>query len=302
MRFINFKNLITLLATSTTLIKVKGVRIESCTEPNTIALTFDDGPYEYTSELMDTLKAAGIRATFFVNGFNYWKDLPENKEKQQIWVRATQEGHQIASHTWNHNIPENQTEFEENMKKLDDLVEANTGYRPTYARAPLGHCDEECTIRFEKLGYKLIQWDDDSFDWDYEKGSDGQIKNLDKVIEQSHEKLQKRWDEKKENYLVLMHDVYEHTVKQIVPWFIENNPYKDYKFVTVAECLGDKEFASLIKTNNNDTSSNLNATTTDANNGTNNDSQKDSTSNGVLTSSISIYIITLLTFAIYLLF
>jgi hypothetical protein len=58
------------------------------------ALTYDDGPYEYTSELVDKLNAAGVKvgrfelcyrqysmkfkrvifnqATFFVNGNNWW--------------------------------------------------------------------------------------------------------------------------------------------------------------------------------------------------------------------------------------
>jgi hypothetical protein len=39
-----------------------------------------------------------------------------------------------------------------------------------------------------------------------------------------------------------MHDVHKHTVKEIVPWLIKNAPSK-YKFVTVAECLGDKDGA-----------------------------------------------------------
>jgi len=36
-----------------------------------------------------------------------------------------------------------------------------------------------------------------------------------------------------------MHDVYEYTVREIVPWIIKHKPL-GYKFVTVAECLGDK--------------------------------------------------------------
>lgn len=38
-----------------------GTVITSCTQANTFALTFDDGPYEYTSEVLDTLEAAGMR-------------------------------------------------------------------------------------------------------------------------------------------------------------------------------------------------------------------------------------------------
>lgn len=45
--------------------------IETCTVPGTIALTFDDGPYEYTWALAETLKKNGVTATFFMNGQNW---------------------------------------------------------------------------------------------------------------------------------------------------------------------------------------------------------------------------------------
>lgn len=45
--------------------------ISTCTVPGTIALTFDDGPYEYTWALAETLKAEGVVATFFMNGNNW---------------------------------------------------------------------------------------------------------------------------------------------------------------------------------------------------------------------------------------
>jgi hypothetical protein len=40
----------------------------ACTTPGVVALTFDDGPYIYTQEIVDQLTAAGQRATFFQNG------------------------------------------------------------------------------------------------------------------------------------------------------------------------------------------------------------------------------------------
>lgn len=43
-----------------------GTVITSCTQANTFALTFDDGPYEYTSEVLDTLEAAGMRVSAHV--------------------------------------------------------------------------------------------------------------------------------------------------------------------------------------------------------------------------------------------
>lgn len=42
-----------------------------CSKPRTYALTFDDGPYEYTWQLADDLKDDGVKATFFINGNNW---------------------------------------------------------------------------------------------------------------------------------------------------------------------------------------------------------------------------------------
>jgi peptidoglycan/xylan/chitin deacetylase (PgdA/CDA1 family) len=72
--------------------------ITSCKVPGTVAMTFDDGPYKFTNQLLDQLKDAGVKATFFVNGHNIGDIY------QYDWVvkRAYNEGHQIASHTWSH--------------------------------------------------------------------------------------------------------------------------------------------------------------------------------------------------------
>ncbi|CEJ00323.1 hypothetical protein G6F57_023500 [Rhizopus arrhizus] len=50
---------------------VKAKVYTTCSVPGTIALTFDDGPYEYTWALADTLKSKGVTATFFMNGNNW---------------------------------------------------------------------------------------------------------------------------------------------------------------------------------------------------------------------------------------
>jgi peptidoglycan/xylan/chitin deacetylase (PgdA/CDA1 family) len=49
-------------------VPVDGSIILSCTTPGTVALTFDDGPYEYTQSIVDALTTAGHKATFFQNG------------------------------------------------------------------------------------------------------------------------------------------------------------------------------------------------------------------------------------------
>ena len=78
-----------------------GVVIRKCTVPGAFALTFDDGPYKYTGQVLDMLKKAGMPATFFVNGKN-WGDI-ESPEGTALIKRTIAEGHQVASHTYVNN-------------------------------------------------------------------------------------------------------------------------------------------------------------------------------------------------------
>lgn len=76
-----------------------GVAIFACTKSNTVAITFDDGPYIFGDTLLNILAAynngAGAKATFFMNG-NNWDTL----ESQAAYVkRAYDEGHHLGSHT-----------------------------------------------------------------------------------------------------------------------------------------------------------------------------------------------------------
>jgi peptidoglycan/xylan/chitin deacetylase (PgdA/CDA1 family) len=72
-----------------------GTILTHCSVPGTIALTFDDGPYIYTAQILDTLAQHGARATFFLNGRNKGRidQFPD------LVRRTHQEGHQLGSHT-----------------------------------------------------------------------------------------------------------------------------------------------------------------------------------------------------------
>ena len=45
--------------------------ITKCSSPGQLALAYDDGPYQYTQKLVDTLTAGGAKGTFFVTGTLY---------------------------------------------------------------------------------------------------------------------------------------------------------------------------------------------------------------------------------------
>src|ERR1700710_2955133 len=69
-----------------------GQLINSCTVPGVVALTFDDGPFDYTLDLLDQLEAAGHKATFFQNGFNYGFIYDYNS----TLLRQIADGHQLC--------------------------------------------------------------------------------------------------------------------------------------------------------------------------------------------------------------
>jgi peptidoglycan/xylan/chitin deacetylase (PgdA/CDA1 family) len=70
--------------------------ITQCSRSGVIALAYDDGPYQYTSELIDILDAAGAKATFFWTGTLYGCIY----NHADAVKKAFASGHQIASHTW----------------------------------------------------------------------------------------------------------------------------------------------------------------------------------------------------------
>ncbi len=73
-----------------------GVVITQCSKPGTLALAYDDGPYIYTSDLVDILDAAGAKATFFWTGVLYGCIYNQAAAVKKAFAS----GHQIASHTW----------------------------------------------------------------------------------------------------------------------------------------------------------------------------------------------------------
>jgi peptidoglycan/xylan/chitin deacetylase (PgdA/CDA1 family) len=72
-----------------------GTVITSCSVPGTFALTFDDGPYIYTDELLNILASNDVKATFFLNGQNFGNIFSFTSTVQ----RMVNDGHQIGSQT-----------------------------------------------------------------------------------------------------------------------------------------------------------------------------------------------------------
>ncbi len=71
--------------------------------PGTVALTFDDGPSEYTATVLSLLDKYDAKGTFFICGANNIKgQIDRVDEWGEVLQRMLDGGHQLASHTWSH--------------------------------------------------------------------------------------------------------------------------------------------------------------------------------------------------------
>jgi peptidoglycan/xylan/chitin deacetylase (PgdA/CDA1 family) len=139
-----------------------GAGIHNCTVPGTVAITFDDGPYKYTSYLLDLLKKRNVTATFFLTNVARGKPEFDNESASYADVvrRMHAEGHQLGSHTWSHEALSNLTQEERGQEIVkNEMAFRNLmGFFPTYMRPPYGDCTSKsnCTKQLSELGYHLV--------------------------------------------------------------------------------------------------------------------------------------------------
>jgi peptidoglycan-N-acetylglucosamine deacetylase len=96
-----------------------------------LALTFDDGPSDWTPAILDLLGAHGARATFFVLGAAV-------AGREEILRRAVAEGHELGNHTFDHPDPTSLTESElrAELARTAGAVEEAAGVAVSLVRPP----------------------------------------------------------------------------------------------------------------------------------------------------------------------
>ena len=122
-----------------------------------IYLTFDDGPDEYTKEILDLLKKHNIKATFFNLGV-------QDEKYPETVKRLVREGHSLGNHTYFHNpdLYKNLDQFIDEVRKTHELQEKIAGKElPKIFRFPFGSekAPEEFIEAIEEEGYQYYDWD-----------------------------------------------------------------------------------------------------------------------------------------------
>jgi peptidoglycan-N-acetylglucosamine deacetylase len=127
-----------------------------------VRLTFDDGPNRTaTPEILETLSAYGVTATFFVVG-------EMAAANPAIVRREDREGHTIGNHSWDH--PDltqlDRAQVEAELQDTNDVVEQVTGTTPTRWRPPYGATNPAVEAAAEDVGLtSMVLWTVDPRDW-----------------------------------------------------------------------------------------------------------------------------------------
>jgi peptidoglycan-N-acetylglucosamine deacetylase len=125
------------------------------------ALTFDDGPGPSTPLVLDALAAAGVRATFFVLG--------RQVERHAATLRrAVAEGHQLASHGFDHGILvfRGARHLADQLRRTEAAVADAVGadVLSRLFRAPHGFRGPLTWPAARALGYRMVGWTRGVFD------------------------------------------------------------------------------------------------------------------------------------------
>ncbi len=126
-----------------------------------VALTFDDGPSDvWTPKILDELKKADIKATFFMIGHHVRK-YPE------VARRVAQEGHLIGNHGYAHSVMLYYTpaEIEEEIKYTEHVIREATGQTTRIFRPPKAWLLNPIKKAIKAFGYEVVLWSLNSKDW-----------------------------------------------------------------------------------------------------------------------------------------
>jgi peptidoglycan/xylan/chitin deacetylase (PgdA/CDA1 family) len=202
-----------------------------------VALTFDDGPDAYfTPQVLDILKEYDVKATFFILGI-------EGNKNRDVLKRIDEEGHVVASHSWNHS---NFTKISkkkaiDELQRTNQLIEEVTGKPNSLFRLPYGAYNRKVLEIIAEQGFHNIHWSIDPRDW---SGISSK-----KILNHIKENLEP-------GAIILLHssrssDSIPNTIKAL-PQIIEYLHGQGYELVTVPELLEDVLEVNTVEVNTKD--------------------------------------------------
>ena len=127
---------------------------------NYVALTSDDGPTQYTKEIVDILKDYDVAGTFFLIG-------DKSKRRPESVQYIYDNGYSIGSHSMKHDnaikltYAQQETDLLQTTAILEDIIKEDVNlYRPPY-----GSFNQTTEDLIAAYGKKMVLWNMDTRDW-----------------------------------------------------------------------------------------------------------------------------------------
>lgn len=190
------------------------------TNEKVVAITFDDGPSEYTDSVISILEKENVKASFFLIG----EDLVHHMEEGK---RIASAGHQIGNHSFHHNrmIFTSYAQIKHEIETTDSLIRACDYRGEIFFRPP--YCK-----KFITLPYYLYKNNITTITWDVEPETDN--------VEQNTQTLTARvLSCVKPGSIILMHCMESSRVesRKSLTNIIQELKKQGYTFKTVSELI-----------------------------------------------------------------
>ncbi|KAJ4366103.1 hypothetical protein N0V83_007738 [Neocucurbitaria cava] len=215
-----------------------GEGIYTCQTPGTVAITYDDGPYIYTNQVLDQFAEYGFKATFFITGINNGKGAIDTTSSwADVIRRMVAEGHQVASHTWSHQDLSVITDAQryDQMVKNEMAIRNIIGKYPTYMRPPYSSCNDACQTVLKNLGYVVSYFDLDTDDYNQLSNIQVAKDNFKRILDETPGGATSG------DRLSIAHDIHEATALDLTPYMLQYLRDQGYRGVTMGECMGEPE-------------------------------------------------------------
>jgi len=193
------------------------------TTDKVVALTFDDGPAQYTESILDTLKQHGLSGTFFCIGRNI-------AGNEKTLSRIKDEGHIIGNHSFSHAYwfdMWSESKMMTDMKEMSVRVKKAVGQEPALFRPPYGVINPNLASAIKRRKFTPVGWNIRSFDT--------RTKDKKKLLSRITGQL-------KPGSIILLHDSMEITAV-ILPELIKQIESRGYKVDRLDKMLNINAYA-----------------------------------------------------------